>query len=144
MGLRHYNDLPLELENLSRQVVDALFAVHKELGPGFVEKIYEEALIVELKKRNINFECQKTLPVFYKGEKLPTVYKLDLIVENQIILELKTVERLLPVHEAQLISYMKQCDVVLGFVVNFKEALIKNGLKRVVLSEKLRSFASSR
>ncbi len=143
-ALNKHNDMPSELDELSRQVVDCAFAVHKELGPGFLEKIYEEALIVEFRRRGIPFECQKNLPVFYRDEKLPSEYKLDLIVAGSIVLELKAVERILPVHEAQLLSYMKQCRSPLGFVINFKEALIKNGIRRVVQSEYLRDFASSR
>ncbi len=136
--------MPVELDELSRKVIDCVFSVHKELGPGFLEKIYEEALIEEFQERGIGVKTQKPLSVFYKGKKLPTEYRLDMIVEDHIILELKTVERMLPVHEAQLISYMKQAKISMGFVINFKEALIKNGIKRVILSEMLRPFASSR
>lgn len=142
--LKH-NDMLQELDELSRKVVDSVFSVHKELGPGFLEKIYEDALCYELEQRGLNFIRQKSIPVFYKNQKMPTEYKLDLIVEDQMILELKTVEKILPVHEAQVISYMKQCDSPLGFVINFNEAMIKNGIKRVVLSSNnLRAFAPSR
>ena len=142
--LKH-NDMPQELDELSGKVVDSVFAVHKELGPGFLEKIYEDALCYELEQRGISFIRQKSIPVFYKNQKMPTEYKLDLIVEDQIILELKTVDKILPVHEAQILSYMKQCGTSLGFVVNFNESLIKNGIKRVVLSNNnLRAFAPSR
>lgn len=136
--------MPASLDELSRQVVDCAFIVHKELGPGFLEKIYEEALVAEFRRRGLPFECQKSLPVFYRGEKLPSEYKLDLLVGGLIVLELKTVERILPIHEAQLVSYMKQCRSPLGFVINFKETLIKNGIKRIVQSENLRPFVSSR
>ena len=142
--LAQYNDMPAELDALSRSVVDSIFSVHKVLGPGYLERIYEEALISEFADRGISYERQKTLPVFYKKKLLPINYQIDLVVEEKIILELKTVERIIPVHEAQILSYMKQSGVILGFIVNFNEALIKNGLRRIVLSEKLRSFASSR
>ena len=143
-ALAQYNDMPAELDALSKSVVDSVFSVHKELGPGYLERIYEEALISEFEDRGISYERQKLLPVFYKKKLLPINYQIDLVVEEKIILELKTVEKIIPVHEAQILSYMKQSGVILGFIVNFNEALIKNGLRRIVLSEKLRSFASSR
>jgi len=143
-ALKQHCDMPSDLDELSRKVVDCVFTVHKELGPGFLEKIYEESLVSEMEDRGMAVSRQKALPVYYKNKKLSIQYKLDLMVEDQIILELKTVECILPVHEAQLISYMKQCKTSLGFVINFNETLIKNGIKRVVMSENLRTFAPSR
>ena len=138
MSLNKHADLPEKIEQLAKQVVDCAFTVHKELGPGFLEKIYEEAFVCELKRRNVPFETQKALPVFYSGERLPTEYKLDILIGGSVVVELKTAERILPIHEAQLVSYMKQCGASLGFVINFKETLIKNGMKRVVMSENLK------
>lgn len=143
-ALKQHSDMPAELDELSRRVVDACFAVHKELGPGLLERIYEEALVLELKHRSIFVESQKVVPVFYKGQKLSSDYRVDLVVNNQIVVELKTVDRIIPVHEAQLISYMKLLSAPLGFIVNFSESLIRDGIKRVVLSNNLRNFAASR
>jgi len=143
-ALKQHSDMPAELDEMSRQVVDSCFAVHRELGPGLLEKIYEEALVSELEGRGMAVESQKSVPVFYKGKKLPSDYRIDLVVNDQIVLELKTVDRIAPVHEAQIMSYMKLLPSPLGFIVNFNEALIKDGIKRVVLSNNLRNFASSR
>lgn len=134
------SDLPEQLNDLSREVVDSFFSVHKMMGPGLLERIYEDCLICELQDRKISFERQKAIQLNYKTHKIPTEYKIDLIIENQIIVELKCVERLIPVHEAQIISYMKLSQIPLGFLVNFNTPLIKDGIKRVVLS----NFASSR
>lgn len=142
--LMKHSDLSKDIDDLSKQVIDCVFAVHKELGPGFLEKIYEDALIAELEDRRISYNRQILVPIIYKGKKLPSEYRLDLIVEDKIILELKTVERIAPVHEAQILSYMKQCGVSLGFIINFNETLIKNGIKRIIQSNNLRNFASSR
>lgn len=142
-ALKQHSDMPAELDELSRQVVDSCFAVHKELGPGLLERIYEEALVAELQGRSISVESQKAVPVFYKGQKLVSDYRIDLVVNNRIIVELKAVDRIAPVHEAQLISYMKLFSASLGFLVNFNESLIRDGIKRVVLSNNLRNFATS-
>ena len=142
--LKKYSDMPVDLDELSKIVIDSVFMVHKELGPGYLERIYEEALIFELESRDIPVQRQQAVSVRYKGKVLPTEYKIDLMIDNRIILELKTVEKILPVHEAQIISNMKQSGILLGFIVNFNEVLIKNGIKRMVLSHDLRSFASSR
>jgi GxxExxY protein len=142
--LNNHNDMPADLDALSKIVIDPIFCVHKEVGPGYLEKIYEGALVCELRRRGILFTRQKSLPVYYRGELLPTEFKIDLMIADQIILELKTVEKIIPVHEAQIISYMKQSNIALGFIVNLNTTLIKDGIKRVVLSQNLRSFASSR
>ncbi|NCC62832.1 MAG: GxxExxY protein [Verrucomicrobiae bacterium] len=137
MSLTKHSDLPEELERLAKQVVDCVYTVHKELGPGFLEKIYEEALVSEFRRRGLPFASQRPMPVFYRGERLPTEYKLDMIVADSIILELKTADAILPIHEAQLLSYMKQADAAIGFVINFKQTLIKNGIRRIVMSERV-------
>ncbi len=139
-----YGDMPGELNDLSKEIVDSLFCVHKELGPGFLEKIYEDALCCELSDRKLIFEKQKTYVVGYKNHLLPTEYRLDFVIDDKIVLELKAVERILPLHQAQLMSYMKLAGCSLGFLVNFNETLIKDGIRRHVLTSNLRSFASSR
>lgn len=131
--LKKYSDIDPATDQLSRLVVDSIFEVHKTIGPGFLEKIYEESLICELSDRNLRVETQKPLFTKYKHHKLKTDYKLDLVVEDRVILELKCVERFVPVHEAQILSYLKMADIELGFLVNFNSPLIKDGIKRVVL-----------
>ena len=121
-----------KLEEIGKQIVDAAFHVHKELGPGLLESAYERCLVFELIERGFQVERQKKLPIRYKGKLLEGGYRLDLIVENEIIIELKTVDKILPVHEAQLISYLKLSDKRLGYLINFKVNLIKNGIYRRV------------
>ncbi len=121
-----------EIEKLARIVVDAVFHVHKELGPGLLESIYELALMQELKMREIKAESQVLISVFYKGVELTKNFKIDVLVEDTIFLDLKAVESVLPVHKAQIISYLKLADKRLGFLINFNVPLIKNGIKRIV------------
>jgi len=121
-----------KLEEIGKQIVDAAFHVHKELGPGLLESAYERCLVFELIERGFQVERQIKLPIRYKGKLIEGGYRLDLIVENEIIIELKTVDKILPVHEAQLISYLKLSDKRLGYLINFKVNLIKNGIYRRV------------
>ncbi len=137
--LKKYSNISADFDKLTGEIVDCIFQVHSELGAGLLEKIYEEALCNEFERRNISFERQKKLDVFYKGDLLPSKYQLDLIVEDVVVLELKTVDKLMPVHESQLISYLKLADASVGFLVNFNVPLIKDGLKRLVSRDLLRS-----
>ncbi|MCK4655012.1 MAG: GxxExxY protein [Candidatus Cloacimonetes bacterium] len=121
-----------QLEAIGKQIVDAAFQVHKELGPGLLESAYEACLVSELIERGLRVERQKTLPIFYNGKKLDAGYRLDLLVKNEIIIELKAIEKFLPIHDAQLISYLKLSKKKLGFLINFNVTLIKNGIKRKV------------
>jgi len=119
-------------EALGAKVVSAVFQVHKELGPGLLESVYEVCLAHEFSREGISFERQVTLPVHYKGLKLDAGLRIDMIVQNRIILELKAVENLLPVHQAQLMTYLKLSGHSLGFLINFNIPLIKDGIKRVI------------
>jgi GxxExxY protein len=121
-----------ELDILSKEIVDSCLTVHKLMGPGLLESVYELCLLKEFELRNINAVNQKVIPLMYKNFELSKDYKIDLLVENEIVLELKSVEEILPVHEAQLISYLKLADKRLGFLVNFDVPLMKNGIKRFV------------
>ncbi len=121
-----------ELNKLSKKILDASIEVHRIMGPGLLESVYEECLIEELKSRKIRVANQVELPLIYKKKKLKKEFRLDILVENEIILELKTVERLLPVHEAQIISYLKLADKKLGFLINFNVSLLKFGFSRFV------------
>jgi len=121
-----------ELNSLSKQIVDASISVHKEMGPGLLESVYEYCLLKEFELRNIKAKSQVIVPLYYKGELLSKIFKIDILVENEIALELKAVDTILPVHQAQIISYLKLADKRLGFLLNFNVDLMKNGIKRFV------------
>ena len=117
---------------LSKIILDSCIAVHKEMGPGLLESVYEICLMKELNLRGIQAKNQVSIPLFYKGFELSKEYKIDILVENEIIIEIKSSEALLPVHQAQLISYLKLANKKLGFLINFNVPLLKDGFKRFV------------
>lgn len=117
---------------LSRIVFDCALKVHQSLGPGLLESAYEECLFYELRKIGLNVEKQKPLPLIYEEVKLDVGYRIDIIVENKLIIEIKSVETLNDVHFAQLLTYLKLTNCKLGLLINFNVSLIKNGVKRVV------------
>ena len=117
---------------LSGEILDAAITVHKEMGPGLLESVYELCLFKELQLRNIFVENQVAVPLFYKGEDLNKDFRIDILVEKEIIIELKAVECILPVHEAQIISFLKLTDKKLGYLINFNVPLLKEGFKRFV------------
>ena len=121
-----------QLNDLSKTILDSCITVHKEMGPGLLESIYELCLIRELEQRGIEATTQVSIPLLYKGAELSKDFRIDILVENEIVLEIKSVEVLLPVHEAQIISYLKLSGKKLGFLVNFNVSLLKNGFKRFV------------
>ncbi len=121
------------LENtISNQVIGAAIEVHRHLGPGLLESAYEKCLCHELKLRGLSFERQKDLPVCYKGSRLECGYRLDIIVEAVVILELKSVRKLEPIHEAQLLTYLKLSNLKLGLLLNFNVPLMRDGIQRIV------------
>jgi len=122
-----------EIEAVATDVVDSAFKVHSALGPGLLESVYEACLAHELHRRGITFERQVSLPVNYEGLKLDAGLRLDLVVAGQVVIECKAIESLLPVHKAQLLTYLKLSGHRLGFLINFNVPTIKEGLKRVVL-----------
>ena len=117
---------------LSKEIVGAAIEVHSHLGQGLLESAYEECLCRELAICNLTFERQKPLEVYYKGVKLDCGYRLDVVVEGLVILELKAVEQIEPIHEAQLLTYLKLSNLKLGILINFNVPLLKNGIKRIV------------
>ena len=119
--------------DLSFNIIGAAIEVHRVLGPGLLESAYEESLCRELALRNIPFERQVPLPVEYKGVQLDCGYRLDVVVDCAVVVELKTVESLLPIHEAQLLTYLKLSRLQVGLLLNFNVALMKDGIKRLVL-----------
>jgi GxxExxY protein len=121
------------IENsITKDIIGAAIEVHRELGPGLMGSIYEECLAIELNNRNISFEQQKIIPIIYKQHVIQSNFRLDLIVENKVIVELKTVEYLLPVHDAQLLTYMKLTGCKIGLLINFNVPVLKNGIKRLI------------
>jgi GxxExxY protein len=116
----------------SKEILSAAITVHKEMGPGLLEAVYQQCLTKELSLRNIEVRSMVPIPLIYKGYALNKDYIIDLLVEEEIILELKAVEGILPVHEAQIISYLKLADKRLGFLINFNVPLLKDGFKRFV------------
>jgi GxxExxY protein len=123
----------LKHEELTHQILSAAIEVHKSLGPGLLESAYEECLCRELHLRGIRFERQVVVPVVYKGVNLDCGYKLDLLIENTVILELKCVERITSIHEAQLLTYMKLLSKPVGFIINFNVPVLRAGIVRKVL-----------
>ena len=121
-----------QLNKLSKIILDSSIEVHRNLVPGLLESVYEVCLCKELSLRDINFQRQVSLPVEYKNEKLDADFRIDVLVENEIIIELKAVEFLLPVLEAQLLTYLKLADKKLGFLINFNVPKLVDGFKRMV------------
>ena len=124
---------PRKLDAIASAVIGAALEVHRILGPGFLETVYEEALAIELDLRGIDFERQKMISVSYKGRPIGEG-RTDFVVEDSLIVELKAAEKLLPIHQAQLLSYLKAMRCRLGLLINFHESLLRDGIKRVVLT----------
>lgn len=123
----------LKEEGLSQQIIAAAIEVHRQLGPGLLESAYEACLAHEFLLRNIVFKKQKPLPVAYKGINLDCGYRMDLVVDQRVIIELKCVEKLLPVHEAQLLTYLRLADIRVGLIFNFHAPRLMDGSRRMVL-----------
>jgi len=120
-------------KNLTEEIIKSAIEVHRYLGPGLLESAYEECLCHELRLHNISFERQKPVPLEYKGINLDCGYRIDVLVENKVILELKCVDIITSIHEAQLLTYLKLSDLKVGLILNFHVALMKDGIKRLVL-----------
>jgi GxxExxY protein len=125
--------LDLIEERLTEQIIGAAIEVHKYLGPGLLESAYQECLAKEFDLRNLKFEREKVLPVEYKGILIDCVYRMDFVVDQMIVVELKTVEKIEPIHEAQLITYLKLTKCKVGLLINFNVSLLKEGILRRVL-----------
>jgi GxxExxY protein len=131
-GSRQFEPIPIHDEALATVIVDAAFCVHKALGAGLMESVYEVCLRYELERRGVPCKAQVDLPVVYRGVQLDAGLRLDLLVGDRVIVELKSVERIHPVHEAQLLTYLKLTGLRLGLLINFNTHLIKDGIKRMV------------
>ncbi|HTY35886.1 MAG TPA: GxxExxY protein [Bacteroidota bacterium] len=122
----------MDENEIAKEVVDAAYKIHIALGPGLLESVYEVVLEYELKKRGLRVVRQKPLPVLYESVSIEAGYRADMIVEEKVILELKSVEELAPVHKKQLLTYLRLADKRLGLLINFGDALIKHGITMIV------------
>lgn len=130
--MTQYTAIAEEDESIARKVLDAAFRVHSNLGPGLLESVYEHCLCRELEKARTPYARQSVLPIVYDSEIVDAGLRLDLLVGNRVVVELKAVEQLQPIHEAQLFTYLKLADRRLGLLLNFNVKLFKDGIKRVV------------
>lgn len=121
------------INSITGAIIDCSIRVHKELGPGLLESVYEVCLMKELINEGLSVKRQLNLPVIYKGEKIDIDFKIDLLVEDEVIVELKAVESILPVHEAQILTYLKLSGKQIGLLLNFNTKLLKDGIRRFVL-----------
>jgi GxxExxY protein len=121
-----------DINNLTSQIIGAAIEVHKILGPGLLESIYEECLCHELNLRGIAYDQQIAIPVTYKEAKLNCEYRLDVLVEKSVIIEVKSCDSLMPIHEAQVLTYLKLTGIKIGLLINFNVPVLKEGIKRIV------------
>jgi GxxExxY protein len=128
-----HQEIPKELDDLANSVVDAALTVHKALGPGLLESAYQACLKIELEKRGVPCAVECILPICYEGVTIESAYRIDLLVGHRLIVELKAVDQLLPIHSAQLLTYLRLSGNRLGLLINFNTPLIKDGIKRIVL-----------
>lgn len=120
-----------DLNSITQQIIGAAIEVHRHLGPGLLESTYEACLAHELMERGFSVKCQLKLPVVYKAIRLDAGYRIDMLVNEQVLVEIKSVDKLIPIHEAQLLSYLKLSDRKLGLLINFNMLLLKDGIKRI-------------
>jgi len=122
----------MQIEETASTIVDSTIKVHRALGPGLLESAYQNCLAYELRKRRKKVECEVQVPINYDGHRFEIGYRIDMLINESIIVENKTVESILPIHEAQLLTYLKLRDFRLGFLLNWNVTLMKNGIKRMV------------
>jgi GxxExxY protein len=123
----------METNQITHEILDAAYKVHSNLGPGLLESSYQACLIYELKKKGLNLESEKGLPLIYEEVKLDCGYRIDILVESKVIIELKTVEAFTDVHTAQLLTYLKLSGCKVGLLLNFHTKSLKDGIKRLIL-----------
>jgi GxxExxY protein len=123
----------MEFDDLSNKVIGCALEVHRHLGPGLLESAYAQCLAHELSAAGIPFELECPIPVSYKGKRLDCGFRADIVVDESLLVELKSVQELLPIHEAQLLTYMKLAEVRIGLLINFNVRMLRDGLKRMVL-----------
>ena len=128
----HMTDSKEKYESIAKQIVDGAIKVHKALGPGLLESAYQVCFAYELRNRGLQVDCEVSQPVQYEAIQFEAGYRIDMLVDGLVIIENKCVQELLPVHQAQLLTYMKLADCRLGFLINWNVPLIKDGIKRMV------------
>ena len=131
--MKKYEPIPEELNVIGKKIVDAAYTVHKNLGPGLLEKVYEACFCHELQKRDLKYQRQLYIPIVYDGIEFDEGLRLDVLVEDKVICELKALENVNPVWEAQILSHLKLTDNRLGYLINFNVPLMKNGIRRFVI-----------
>ena len=122
----------MNIEEVASEIVDSAIKVHRALGPGLLESAYQSCLAYELRKRGLGVACEVKQPIIYDGERIDVGYRIDMLVEDRVVIENKAVESLLPIHQAQLLTYLKLRDYRLGFLLNWNVKLMKHGIKRLV------------
>jgi GxxExxY protein len=141
-GVRHHvltlcksvkNKEAMELNQITQEILDSAYKVHTALGPGLLESAYQACLVYELKKKGLNVEVEKALPLIYEEVKLECGYRIDILVEQKVVIELKTVEAFTDVHTAQVLTYLKLSGCKVGLLLNFYSKSMKNGIKRLIL-----------
>ena len=134
--LRNKVVIPNEVERLATIAVDVAFAVHSELGPGLLESAYQTCFVHELSLRGVSYQRELPVPLNYKGICIEVGFRADVVMEQKLLIELKAVEQILPIHKAQVITYLKLMRLPLGLLINFNESLVKHGIQRVLNLEK--------
>ena len=133
MKHRGTEDAEKSLSGITEVIIGAAIAVHRELGPGLLESVYEDCLSLELKNTDLLVERQKALPVVYKGNATDSNFRLDFLIEDQVVVELKAVEKILPIHEVQVVTYLRLSRKKLGLLLNFNVPVMKSGIRRIIL-----------
>ena len=123
----------MDINHITGQIIGAAIEVHKALGPGLLESAYEKCLCHEIGLKHMHYKRQQALPIEYKGVKFDCGYRIDLVVEHLVILELKSVDRLQPIHDAQLLTYLKLTGLKVGLLINFNVPVLKEGIKRIIM-----------
>jgi GxxExxY protein len=122
----------MDIEEVGKHIVDSAIKVHRALGPGLLESVYQACLTYELRQRGLKVECEVELPVIYEGFRVDAGYRLDMLIEDCVVVENKAIERILPIHEAQLLTYLRLRNCRLGYLINWNVSLIKEGIHRFV------------
>ena len=130
--IKKYDKLPAHIEATASAIVDSAYTVHKKLGPGLLERVYERFMIIELQKRGFTVRSQLKLPIKYDGVEYDEFYIIDILVNDCVVIELKAIEKVIPVHKAQVLTYLRLSGLRLGFLVNFNENNIGEGIMRVI------------
>lgn len=129
-----YEPLSDELEKIGKEIVDSAYRVHKELGPGLLESVYEKCMVYDLRRKGLNVETQVCLPIEFDGQVLEqSMFRIDMVVEGMVVVENKAVAEMIPLYQAQTLTYLRLGKMRLGYLINYNETLIKNGIKRIII-----------